>query len=104
MNFTTDVWQLLLSKTDNPKDYYNTSLVCLNSGRASKFVKSNKANEFRRKVVDDTTYCLTEYYVLPNQTLHGEYSKKYMDGGGYSIKFEFGKQKNDKQLFSPARF
>jgi hypothetical protein len=80
-----DIWQVILSKINLPKDYLNVSLVCKNASKASKILKNTKAKEFSKLQMNYIGGQISQkYYTLPNDQIHGKFIK-YDDVDGENI-------------------
>lgn len=79
-----DTLQLVAKHIDDPASFYNFSLVCKSSSRATELLSSQKKVQFAVKVkkrVSQNCPCCgpdtEEGYLLPNGKWHGKY--KYYD-------------------------
>jgi hypothetical protein len=93
-SFYKDIWQLLLERIDNPRDYRTISLICKVSSRAALQMKQKKSTEFSKVQYQRRDGVLYQKaYYLPNQQLHGKH-ETYVWHGDYCLtitkEFSFG--------------
>ena len=98
--FYKDIWQLLLERIDNPRDYRSISLICKVSSRAALQMRQKKITEFSKVQYQHRNGVLYQKaYYLPNQQLHGKH-ETYEWLGDYCItitkEFSFGSLINEK--------
>ncbi len=103
-DFPKDVWQAIIEFIDDPKDYVNICCISKIVYRASLETRFQKGLEFSEHVVKYDPRGKTEYFVLPNQRLHGPYTvysrKPVPIWCGYTLEtqdyFKFGSKDTNK--------